>query len=308
MERIGDKMRGQSEIAPLRVSVIIPAYGRPRPLRRCLQAMAAQDYPHNDYEVIVVDDGSEPPLQPVVDQFAAVMSVRCLRQGNAGPAAARNNGAAHARFPFLAFTDDDCRPARGWLTILAQAIAAAPESMVGGTTVNALVHNPYSAASQLLVDYLYDYFNDSDGGPQFFTSNNFICAAAAFQEAGGFDARMPLSAGEDREFCERWRWQGRGMVVAPRARVYHAHRLDGRGFWRQHWGYGRGAYQFQQLRRERTDQPVKIEPLSFYWQLVFYPFTQHHRRPLVLTSLLFLTQLANALGFFAQRCKKRHRE
>lgn len=81
-----------------RFSVIVPGHGRPGPLAACLRALARQDYPADRYEVIVVDDGSEPPLGP---GDADDPRVRWLRQPHAGPAAARNAGAATARGELL---------------------------------------------------------------------------------------------------------------------------------------------------------------------------------------------------------------
>jgi hypothetical protein len=64
-----------------------------------------------------------------------------------------------AKGQFLAFTDDDCRPAADWLQALAQRFATAPDHAVGGRTVNALTNNPYTTASQLIVDFVYAYYN-----------------------------------------------------------------------------------------------------------------------------------------------------
>ena len=52
--------------------------------------------------------------------------------------------------------------------------------MIGGRTVNALPGNPYSTASQLLIDYLYSYYNADSGQARFFTSNNLAVAAERF--------------------------------------------------------------------------------------------------------------------------------
>src|SRR5574341_76745 len=126
-----------------------------------------------------------------------------------------------------------------------------PEFCVGGRTSNALPDNPYSAASQSLITYLYTRWNPS-AGPTFFASNNVAVPAASFKEIGGFDARFPYAAGEDRDFCDRWLRYGFPMAYAPEAIVYHSHALTLRSFWWQHYNYGRGARYFHALRTERT--------------------------------------------------------
>ena len=79
------------------VSVVIATFARPESLRRCLEAFAAQTLARGAFEVIVCDDGSPSPVAPTVEAFADRMTVRVVRQPRAGPAAARNEGARHAR-------------------------------------------------------------------------------------------------------------------------------------------------------------------------------------------------------------------
>jgi glycosyltransferase involved in cell wall biosynthesis len=93
--------------APL-FSIIIPAFGRPERLRALLGEVLAQAT-SEEFEVIVVDDGSPEPLEPLVrDLFDnAATTLRILRQSNGGPSVARNAGAAAARGTYLLFIDDD---------------------------------------------------------------------------------------------------------------------------------------------------------------------------------------------------------
>ncbi len=83
------------------------------------------DYPADQFEVIVIDDGSSMPI----DAWSGDSRVRVIRQDNKGPAAARNAGIASARGAFLAFTDDDCVPEPGWLAALVEALAGVHQKM-----------------------------------------------------------------------------------------------------------------------------------------------------------------------------------
>ena len=86
------------------VSVVIPAYNVAHCVRTCLDSVTGQSArPH---EVIVVDDGSTDATARVVGEYAD-KSVRCLVQGNLGPAAARNRGLATATQAYIAFLDAD---------------------------------------------------------------------------------------------------------------------------------------------------------------------------------------------------------
>ncbi|PSB12473.1 glycosyl transferase [filamentous cyanobacterium CCP1] len=287
---------------PIQFSIVIPTYNRPERLQNCLQAITNLDYPLDRFEVIVVDDGSPTPMEPIAAPFQEALNLTVIRQINSGPANARNAGAAKAKGQYLAFTDDDCTPLPDWLTQLEAKFATTPDCLIGGQTLNALPQNLYSTASQILIDYLYDYFNGDCNQSSFFASNNFAMPTHRFQELGGFDTSFPLAAGEDREFCDRWLHHGYAMIYAPEVRIKHAHHLSLQSFWRQHFNYGRGAFCFHQVRSQRNQTGIKVEPLTFYSRLLLYPFGRStSQSALLLSSLLFLSQVANVLGFFKER-------
>ena len=282
-------------------SIIIPTYNRPERLASCLNAIALLEYSGDRFEVIVIDDGSKTLLDDVVAPFKDKINITLLRQKNAGPAAARNKGAEVAQGEFLAFTDDDCQPTSDWLNQFAEGFKKNPEAMIGGKTINALDSNLFSTASQKLIDYLYDYYNPAKGKDAFFASNNIAMPTANFKALNGFDVSFPLAAAEDRDFCDRWNMKY-PMLYIPKAQVNHYHKLGLATFWKQHFGYGRGAFCFHQLRAKRMAKDLEVEPLSFYFNLLSYPFSQTTKQPkLLISSLFFLSQVANVAGFFWER-------
>jgi glycosyltransferase involved in cell wall biosynthesis len=289
--------------AALDLSVVIPSYARPEPLARCMEALSKVRL-EGSFEVIVVDDGSPTPLAPVIEKFADRVPARVLRQANKGPAAARNAGARAAIGRLLAFTDDDCLPEPDWLSALAKTHAQQPLALIGGRVSNALPDNIYSATSQDLVDYLYDYFGAETGDAPFFTSNNMACERARFIELGGFDESFPLAAAEDRELGMRWRDRGGALVYAPDAVVGHAHALSLQRYWRQHANYGRGARHLHRVRMKDGLERPKFERLSFYTGLVSYPLRRRSPRALPKSALMALSQLAMTYGFTAQAMKE----
>ncbi len=285
-------------------SVIIPAYSRPKSLRSCLQALSEVRYPTDRFEVIVVDDGSEVSLEPVITPFQDHLRIMLLSQTNFGPASARNEGAERASGDYLVFTDDDCAPAPDWLDCFATRFDQTPDCAIGGRTINALLNNHYSVASQMLIDYLYEYYNNSGCGARFLTSNNFAVSTRMFRSVGGFDAVMPLAGGEDREFCDRWIHHGLKMVFAPEVITYHRHNLTWRAFLRQHFNYGRGAWFFHQRRSFRTEEKIRVEPASFYFDLVRFPFERTRGRYTpILAGLLIASQAMNPYGFAWENVK-----
>lgn len=280
-------------------SIIIPTFRRHDSLRECLESISAIQYDRDRYEVIVVDDGSGHPPDEVVPDFKDRVNIRLLIEQHSGPASARNKGAACANGKFLVFIDDDCRLTPDWLSKIKGVMEYHQGSAVGGHTVNALRENVYSAASQTLIDYLYRYYNADHDRALFLTSNNVAFPAQKFREIGGFDTSFPLSAGEDRELCDRWRQTNNKITYAPHATVFHAHHLNFTRFLRQHFNYGRGARHYHQVRAARNSERVRLEPLSFYAGLIKFPFEQHRGlKGLAVSSLMLLSQVANAAGFF----------
>ncbi|MEQ9233782.1 glycosyltransferase [Coleofasciculus sp. E2-BRE-01] len=277
-------------------SVIIPSYNRPTQLAACLESLTQLDYPRDRFEVIVVDDGSDSPLDTVVSPFKDSLNLRLIRQNNAGPAAARNGAAQQAHGKYLAFTDDDCRPATNWLQALENCFTATPDRIVGGRTVNALADNPYSTTSQNIISMGYAHYNAISDQARFFASNNMVVPAERFRELGGFDQSFTTS--EDRELCDRWLHQGYQMTYAPEVVIYHAHPMTLRSFWKQHFSYGQGAFRFHQTRAEKGWGNFQIEG-NYYLNLLRYPFENGQgKQGLVLTAVLFVSQVANAAGFF----------
>ena len=69
--------------------------------------------------------------------------------------------------------------------------------------------------------------------------------------------------------------------------------------------YGCGAHHFHRTRATRGDGRIRVEPWKFYAGLLRHPFTIRHPQPYRLAALLFLSQAANALGFFCERARSR---
>jgi glycosyltransferase involved in cell wall biosynthesis len=287
-----------SESLP-KFSVVVPTRDRFVQLSRCLEALVAQTYPADCYEVILVNDGSRSAVPPSILDFQNLLDLTIInRSESKGPGTARNAGANIASGQFLAFTDDDCTPASDWLQQLAEHFAAAPEDLVGGRVINALRNNPYSTAAHVILDTVYEYYDPRQGRAHFFPTSNFAMAAKSFAEVGGFSETWPLAAAEDRELCYRWIIRGATMSYLPQAIVYHRHTLNLRSFCGLHFKYGRGAYHYHLLRAGGPGEGGFAPAWKFYWRCFCYPW--HHfpvPRALLLMALLVLWQGCNAIGY-----------
>jgi glycosyltransferase involved in cell wall biosynthesis len=295
-------------------SLIIPTYNRPDQLAQCLLSLTHLHFPAQKFEVIVVDDGSDVSLKPIIGQFDKKINIKLIRQENNGPASARNFGAQCARGRYLAFTDDDCSPEPQWLSTIRHEISANPSNLIGGHTVNSLDQNIFSTTSQFIIDLVYAHYNNDMNRARFMSSNNMIVSVDDFYAIGGFDPAFRTS--EDRDLCDRWLFSGRRMSLVPDAIIYHAHRLTCSSFWKLHVSYGQGAWYYRRAFAKRRKGHSTIE-VHFYLDFL-------RRLPDVLSlrpkaqagkilCLLVIWQIANAVGFYSAalknwRCSKMNRD
>ena len=89
-------------------SIIIPIYNVERFLRKCLDSVLRQGLPEEEYEVILVNDGSKDSSVTICEEYCKKYPhFRLITQKNAGVSAARNNGIDHAQGKYIVFLDAD---------------------------------------------------------------------------------------------------------------------------------------------------------------------------------------------------------
>jgi len=189
------------------VSVIVPARDAAPTLARALACVAAQDV---DHELIVVDDGSADATAALARERGA----RVLAGTGAGPAAARNLGAAEASAGALAFLDADCFPAPGWLS-------AGLRSLEGADLVQGAVRGDPNVERGPFDRTL--WVTDAWG---LFESANLFVSRAAFARLGGFEGWLGQATAKElaEDTWLGWRARRAGMrtAFAPDALVHHA--------------------------------------------------------------------------------------
>lgn len=116
------------------VSVVLSTYNRAQILPRALESLLDQDHDCTRYEIIAVDNNSTDGTRHTIESFAAkAPNVRYVFEAKQGLPHGRNAGILAARAPLIAFTDDDVRVSRDWVSTIARLFAAHPEAAcVGG--------------------------------------------------------------------------------------------------------------------------------------------------------------------------------
>jgi glycosyltransferase involved in cell wall biosynthesis len=182
-----------------------------------LASLRAQSLPADAFEVVVVDDGSEPPTQAVIARERARLGLHLevvRHQRARGPGAARNAGWRRGRAPLVAFTDDDCVADRDWLRVGLAASANAPGAVIQGRTEP----DPDEVSRDGLMSRT---VRVERPGPQYETCNIFY-PREVLDSLGGFDEGFGLRpGGEDTDLAWRAIGAGRATAFAPDAVVLH---------------------------------------------------------------------------------------
>lgn len=215
-------------------SVVIPAYNSAEMLPTCLQALQAQTLPADQYEIIVVDDGSTDDTAEV----ARDLGVRVISQPNAGPAAARNRGALAARGDILLFTDADCTPFPDWVECMTATFTEL--GVVGAKGVYR------TRQRDLVARFVQAEYEDKYDRMRTLETIDFVDTYSAgyrrdvFLASGGFDTCFPTASVEDQEFSFALAETGHRLVFVPNAQVFHIHdrtlaEYARRKFWIGYW-------------------------------------------------------------------------
>jgi lipopolysaccharide/colanic/teichoic acid biosynthesis glycosyltransferase/GT2 family glycosyltransferase len=199
-------------------SVIVPTFNAAQTLEDCLKALVTQPLPLEEYEIIVVDDGSTDVTPDIVLRYP---SVRLIRIPHRGAATARNCGAREARADLLLFTDADCEPARDWIEKMLAPFAEA--KVVGAKGVyRTRQRNLIARFVQLEYEEKYARMRRAPT-IDFVDTYSAAYRREIFLAEGGFDESFPESSVEDQEFSFRLAEHGRRMMFVPDAVVYHQH-------------------------------------------------------------------------------------
>lgn len=210
----------------LDASLIVPTYGRAEVLERTLARVGAIDYPRERWEAIVVDDGSMDDTGERVRRWIATtpVSARLLRQPNAGPAAARNLGAAQAMGATLVFIDNDVAVRPDFVGLHVAAHREHPRSLIVGRVMNpeGWKATPFGRYRFALWERFHEaQASDRPSPTSGVTGQNLSIAASDFRALGGFDPGFTIASCEDWELGERARRAGLAVLYHPGITVVH---------------------------------------------------------------------------------------
>jgi glycosyltransferase involved in cell wall biosynthesis len=220
----------------IKISVIIPTHNRLDKLMHTLSSLMDQKIFGADYEIIVVDDGSTPPV--ILSETSNKPNCKLVRLEKAGRSAARNSGATMAQGQMIIFIDDDMQVEQDFLAEHLAAHLKSPNALRIGA-----IHlpeeskkTPFGKFRHNLEQHCIPQNEEQPCPPNFCAAGNMSMARERFLALDGFD--RAIDSGEDQDFALRHTENKGEIVFVPKAEAIHCdNALDIRSYCqRAEWG------------------------------------------------------------------------
>ena len=216
----------------MKYSLIIPVYNRPDEVDELLESLCHQT--HKDFEVLVIEDGSQNKCEEVVQRYLSCLDVRYFYKENSGPSPSRNYGAERSRGEFLLILDSDCVLPPGYIQAIDEELARRDADAFGGPD---RAHESFTPVQKAINYAMTSFFTTGGirGGKKkmdkfYPRSFNMGVRAEVYRALGGFS---PMRFGEDIDFSIRIFKEGYACRLFPEAWVWHKRRTDLKKFFKQ---------------------------------------------------------------------------
>ena len=209
------------------LSVVVATRDRAPALRRCLDALAAQEFRASNAELLVVDNAStDATRQALAEELARRrLPLKVVAEAQPGLSRARNSGIQQASGRFIIFLDDDALPAPGWLAAYERLFRQRRPVVQGRIRVQLEGARPEYLADDLLA---YLTHLDQEGPEGRYEGNllgaNFGAMRDVYERVGPFRCDLGAGAsgfGEDTEFGQRVTAAGIPVTYCPDALALH---------------------------------------------------------------------------------------
>ncbi|WP_127141688.1 glycosyltransferase [Flagellimonas marinaquae] len=214
-------------------SIVVPVFNRPQEVRELLESLQKQDF-QDDFEVVIVEDGSTERSEAVVEQFREHLQISYYYKENSGPGDSRNFGMQKAKGNYFIILDSDCMLPQQYLSEVDRELNADFVHCFGGPDAA----DTSFTVVQKAINYVMTSFLTTGGirggkktvGKFQPRSFNMGISKTAFEKTGGFGQIHP---GEDPDLTFRIWKTGFSSRLFPKAFVYHKRRIDWNKFYTQ---------------------------------------------------------------------------
>ena len=221
----------------MKYSIIVPVFNRPDEVDELLQSLVCQTL--KDFEVVIVEDGSQKPCKDVCDKYAGRLDVKYFLKNNSGPGQSRNYGAERAKGEYLIVLDSDVVLPEGYLKAVDDELRREPADAFGGPDC---AHDSFTETQKAISYSMTSFFTTGGirGGKKkldkfYPRSFNMGIRRDVYMRLGGFSK---MRFGEDIDFSIRIFKAGCRCRLFPEAWVWHKRRTDMRKFFRQVYNSG----------------------------------------------------------------------
>ena len=221
----------------MKYSIIVPVFNRPDEVDELLESLLSQE--EKDFEVIIVEDGSQIPCKEVCDKYADRLDLHYYSKENSGPGQSRNYGAERAKGEYLLILDSDVVLPKGYIRAVSEELKCEPADAFGGPDC---AHDSFTDTQKAISYSMTSFFTTGGirGGKKkldkfYPRSFNMGIRRDVYQELGGFSK---MRFGEDIDFSIRIFKAGKRCRLFPEAWVWHKRRTDFRKFWKQVYNSG----------------------------------------------------------------------
>lgn len=216
-------MSAQTDAFVAPISVVICT--RNRGAQAAEAARAVLDDP-TPFELIVVDQSTNDETVDALNSLPPDSRMRVVRSSLRGLSVARNTGAQAAQAPIIAFTDDDCRPASGWVSTLLRVFADEPDAAMVFGRVHLPTDQPTVGFAASFEPTQRVLLGIPDPKVALGIGANFAIRRRILEQLGGFDPFLGagaehLRAGEETDLLIRALHRGHRVINAVECDVLH---------------------------------------------------------------------------------------
>ncbi len=248
-------------------SIVVPVYNRPDEVDELLESLCSQTL--KDFEVVVVEDGSQTTCKDVCERYADILDLRYYYKENSGPGQSRNYGVERARGEYVIIVDSDAVTPPGFMQAIDDELRREPTDAWGGPDA---AHKSFTDIQKAISYAMTSFFTTGGirGGKKqldkfYPRSFNLGVRREAYLQLGGFSttrfSKMALY-GEDIDFSIRIYKAGLRCRLFPEAWLWHKRRTDFRRFWRQVYNSGYARINLWRMYPEAL-KPVHALPSLF---------------------------------------------
>lgn len=248
-------------------SVIVPLYNRPAEIKEMLTSLLDQTY--QDFEVIIVEDGSKNKAEDIVNKFKDKLNIQYYFKKNEGQGFARNYGFERAKGDFFIVFDSDIIVPKDYFIKVIEGIKENGLDAFGGPDA---AHESFTPIQKAISYSMTSPFttggirgNKKHVGQFHPRSFNLGISREVWEKTGGFKLSR---RSEDIEFSIRMINSGFKVGLIPDAFVYHKRRTSFKQFYKQTHNFGKGRIDIYCLYPKEL-KPVHALPAVFVLGLIF---------------------------------------